>query len=44
MAKASGASTKALRELALKHAEEEIALNKASLATAKIHTRKTRIR
>ena len=35
MAKASGASTKALRELALKHAEEEIALNKASLATAK---------
>ena len=35
MAKASGASTKALRALALKHAEEEIALNKASLATAK---------
>lgn len=35
MAKASGANTKALRELALKHAEEEIALNKASLATAK---------
>ena len=35
MAKASGASTKALRALALKHAEEEVALNKASLATAK---------
>jgi len=35
MAKASGANTKALRALALKHAEEEIALNKASLATAK---------
>ena len=35
MAKASGASTKALRALALKHAEEEISLNKASLATAK---------
>jgi hypothetical protein len=35
MAKASGVSTKALRALALKHAEEEVALNKASLATAK---------
>jgi hypothetical protein len=34
MAKASGASTKALRELALKHAEEQVALEKASLATA----------
>ena len=35
MAKASGASTKALRALALKHAEEEIALEKSTLATAK---------
>jgi hypothetical protein len=35
MAKASGASTKALRALALKHAEAEIALGKVSLATAK---------
>ena len=35
MAKAAGASSKALRELSLKHAEEEIALQKASLATAK---------
>ena len=34
MAKASGASTKALRALALKHAEEQVALEKASLATA----------
>jgi len=35
MVKAAGASSKALRELSLKHAEEEIALQKASLATAK---------
>jgi hypothetical protein len=35
MAKAAGASSKALRELSLKHAEEEVALQKASLATAK---------
>ena len=35
LAKAAGASSKALRELALKHAEEEVALQKASLATAK---------
>jgi hypothetical protein len=35
LAKASGASSKALRELSLKHAEEEVALQKASLATAK---------
>ena len=35
MAKASGASTEALRKLALKHADEEIALEKASLATAR---------
>ena len=35
MAKASGASTKALRELALKHAEAQIALEKSTLATAK---------
>jgi hypothetical protein len=34
MAKASGQSAKALRELALKHAEEEIALKKATAATA----------
>ena len=34
MAKASGESAKALRELAVKHAEEEIALKKATLATA----------
>jgi hypothetical protein len=35
MAKASGASAEALRKLALKHADEEIALEKATLATAK---------
>jgi hypothetical protein len=35
MAKASGASAEAIRKLALKHADEEIALEKASLATAK---------
>jgi hypothetical protein len=35
MAKASGASAEALRKLALKHADEEIALEKASLATAR---------
>ena len=35
MAKASGASTEALRKLALKHADEEIALEKATLATAR---------
>ena len=35
MAKASGASAEALRKLALKHADEEIALEKATLATAR---------
>jgi hypothetical protein len=35
MAKASGASAEAIRKLALKHADEEIALEKASLATAR---------
>lgn len=35
MAKAAGASSEALRKLALKHADEQIALEKASLATAK---------
>lgn len=35
MAKASGASAKSLRELALKHAEAQIALEKSTLATAK---------
>jgi hypothetical protein len=35
MAQASGASTEALRKLALKHADEEIALEKATLATAR---------
>ena len=35
MAKAAGASSEALRILALKHADEQIALEKASLATAK---------
>jgi hypothetical protein len=35
MAKASGASADAIRKLALKHADEEIALEKASLATAR---------
>lgn len=35
MAKASGASAEALRKLAIKHADEEIALEKATLATAK---------
>jgi hypothetical protein len=35
MAKASGASSKALRALAVAHATEEIALEKSSLATAK---------
>ena len=35
MAKASGASAEAIRKLALKHADEEIALEKATLATAR---------
>jgi len=35
MAKASGASADAIRKLALKHADEEIALEKATLATAR---------
>lgn len=35
MAKASGESAEALRKLALKHADEEIALEKATLATAR---------
>lgn len=35
MAKASGASTEAIRKLNLKHADEEISLEKASLATAR---------
>jgi len=35
MAKASGASAEALRKLALKHAEEEIALEKSTLSTAR---------
>lgn len=35
MAKASGASAEALRKLALKHADEELALEKATLATAR---------
>jgi hypothetical protein len=35
MAKASGASAEALRKLALKHADEEIELEKATLATAR---------
>lgn len=35
MAKASGASAEALRKLALKHADEEIALEKSTLATAR---------
>ena len=35
MAKASGASAKSLRELALKHAQAQIALEKSTLATAK---------
>jgi len=35
MAQASGASAEALRKLALKHADEELALEKATLATAK---------
>ena len=35
MAKATGASAEALRKLALKHADEVIALDKASLATAR---------
>jgi hypothetical protein len=35
MAQASGASAEALRKLALKHADEEIALEKATLATAR---------
>jgi hypothetical protein len=35
MARASGASAEAIRKLALKHADEEIALEKATLATAR---------
>lgn len=35
MAKASGKSAEAIRKLAMKHADEEIALEKASIATAK---------
>lgn len=35
MAKASGASAEAIRKLTLKHADEAIALDKASLATAR---------
>jgi hypothetical protein len=35
MARASGASADAIRKLALKHADEEIALEKATLATAR---------
>jgi hypothetical protein len=35
MAKASGKSAEAIRKLALKHADEEVALQKASLATAR---------